>query len=64
MTGSFSSAPDRSGKSKRTPIETSVWNLKTIYRVGARGGGGGGGGGEKQGLGPRNDALTTCKAIR
>ena len=25
---------------------------------------GGGGGGEKQGLGPRNDVLTTCKAIR
>ena len=26
--------------------------------------GGGGGGGEQQGLGPRNDVLTTCKAIR
>ena len=26
-------------------------------------GAGGGGGGEKQGLGPRNDVLTTCKAI-
>ena len=25
---------------------------------------GGGGGGKKQGLGPRNDVLTTCKAIR
>ena len=24
----------------------------------------GGGGGEKQGLGPRNDVLTTCKATR
>ena len=26
--------------------------------------GGGGEGGKKQGLGPRNDVLTTCKAIR
>ena len=26
-------------------------------------GGGGGGGGKRQGLGPRNDVLTTCKAI-
>ena len=27
-------------------------------------GAGGGGGGKQQGLGPRNDVLTTCKAIR
>ena len=27
------------------------------------GGGGGGGGGERRGLGPRNDDLTTCKAV-
>ena len=25
--------------------------------------GGGGGGGERKGLGPRNDVLTTCKAL-
>ena len=25
--------------------------------------GGGGGGGERRGLGPRNDVLTTCKAV-
>ena len=29
----------------------------------SRGGGGGGGGGERRGLGPRNDVLTTCKAV-
>ena len=30
----------------------------------ARGGGGGGGGvGKRRGLGPRNDVLTTCKAV-
>ena len=27
------------------------------------GGGGGGGGGKRRGLGPRNDVLTTCKAV-
>ena len=27
------------------------------------GGGGGGGGGERRGLGPRNNVLTTCKAV-
>ena len=32
-------------------------------RAGQGGGGGGGGGGERRGLGPRNDVLTTCKAI-
>ena len=26
-------------------------------------GGGGGGGGKRRGLGPRNDVLTTCKAV-
>ena len=29
----------------------------------AQGGGGGGGGGERRGLRPRNDVLTTCKAV-
>ena len=27
------------------------------------GSGGGGGGGKRRGLGPRNDVLTTCKAV-
>ena len=35
-----------------------------IYLPEAGRGGGGGGGGEQQGLGPSNDVLTTCKAIR
>ena len=34
------------------------------FSSGGKGGGGGGGGLEQQGLGPRNDVLTTCKAIR
>ena len=32
-------------------------------RVGGGGGGGGGGGLKRRGLGPRNNVLTTCKAV-
>ena len=39
-----------------------IKNTSNSFQPG--GGEGGGGGGEKQGLGPRNDVLTTCKAIR
>ena len=31
--------------------------------MGGGGGGGGGGGVERRGLGPRNNVLTTCKAV-
>ena len=37
--------------------------LTFLSKVVVRSGGGGGGGGERRGLGPRNDVLTTCKAV-
>ena len=36
-----------------------MWFIKSISLKQ----GGGGGGGKRRGLGPRNDVLTTCKAI-
>ena len=40
------------------------FNIRVIWESKRGGRGGGGGGGEKQGLGPKNDVLTTWKAIR
>ena len=37
--------------------------LRKTNALAVIGAGGWGGGGERRGLGPRNDALTTCKAV-
>ena len=37
--------------------------LFLLWYASTRGVGGGGGGGKRRGLGPRNNVLTTCKAV-
>ena len=38
-------------------------NQETNKQTKVEGGGGGGGWGKRRGLGPRNDVLTSCKAV-
>ena len=45
-------------------MKGNIVHIENMWKKQLRVAGWGGGGGEKQGLGPRNDVLTTCKAIR